>query len=210
MIPSEISGTGITGLNFVVTVGSNSSQPYAGNPVLANPGMFTTSSTGQGQGAILNADLSVNSDSNMSAPGKTVVLYVSGLGAPNSTGLDKASTTAAKFPTSCVSVANYETQASLTSLDGAILSSTDLLNNTLPPCFATPAVTVSVTIGGAAATVTYAGWVSGSITSLYQINATVPTKATAGDLPVVVSVATVVGKTTTTVSSQAGVTVAVN
>ena len=39
------------------------------------------------------------------------------------------------------------------------------------------------------ATVTYAGWVAGSVAGLYQINATVPTKATAGkSLPVVVTV----------------------
>jgi uncharacterized protein (TIGR03437 family) len=210
MVPSEIiSGTTITGLNFIVTVGSNSSQPYVANPVVANPGLFTTSSTGQGQGAILNSDLTVNSDSNLAKPGSTVVLYVTGLGAPNSTAKDVAVTTAAKWPGSCVSVTNYETAASLTSLDGVLLNGSDLLTNTLPPCFATNGQ-VSVTIGGAAATVTYAGWVSGSITSLYQINATVPTKAAAGDLPVVVNVAVPSGKTTVNVPSQAGVTVAVN
>jgi uncharacterized protein (TIGR03437 family) len=74
-----------------------------------------------------------------------------------------------------------------------------IATNKLPPCFtASP----TVTIGGLAATVTYAGWVSGSVTGLYQINATVPTKASSGDQPVVVTMGGV--------SSQAGVTVAVN
>jgi len=199
LIPSEIIGTGITGLQFVVTYGLNSSQPYLATPAATNPGIFTTTSSGQGQGAILNSDFSVNGDSNEAKPGSTVIIYVTGLGAPNSTGADTAGKSAAKFPSSCVSVANYETAASLTTLDGAILVGTDLATNTLPPCFTT---SPTVTIGGAAATVTYAGWVSGSVTGLYQINATVPTKATSGDLPVVV--------TAGGVNSQAGVTVAVN
>ena len=204
MVPAEVIGTGITGLNFQVFVGATGSNKFVANPVAANPGIFTESSTGTGQGAILNADLTVNSDSNQSAPGKTVVLYVTGLGSPNSTGKDTASTSAAKWPTSCISAANYETAATLTSLDGAILDATKMATNTLPPCFASGYV--GVTIGGSAATVTYAGWVSGSITSLYQINATVPSKATSGDLPVVVTAT--VGKTVYT--SQSGVTVSVN
>ncbi len=201
MVPAEIIGTGITGLQFVVTSGLNSSQPYMATPAATNPGLFTTSSSGQGQGAILNSDFSVNGDTNEAKPGSTVIIYATGLGAPNSTATDAASTTAAKFPASCVSVANYETAATLTTLDGAVLVGTDLGTNKLPPCFAT-ANQVGVTIGGAAATVTYAGWVSGSVTGLYQINATVPTKATSGDLPVVLTIGGV--------SSQAGVTVAVN
>jgi uncharacterized protein (TIGR03437 family) len=48
--------------------------------------------------------------------------------------------------------------------------------------------------------------VSGSVAGLYQINATIPTKAVAGDLPVVVTM----GTGANAVSSQAGVTVAVN
>jgi uncharacterized protein (TIGR03437 family) len=203
IVPAEVIGTGITGLQFVVTYSVSSSQPYLATPAAANPGLFTVSSSGEGQGAILNSDFSVNSDGNMAKPGSTVIIYASGLGAPNSTGADAVGKSAAKFPTSCVSVANYETAASLTTLDGAILNGTDLDTNTLPPCFTT---SPSVTIGGAAATVTYAGWVSGSVTGLYQINATVPTKATSGDLPVVVTV----GTGTAAVSSQTGVTVAIN
>jgi len=199
MVPAEIIGTGITGLQFVVTYGLNSSQPYMATPAATNPGLFTTSSSGQGQGAILNSDFSVNGSSNQATKGSTVIIYATGLGAPNSTSADTASTTAAKFPASCISVANYETAASLTTADGAVLIGSDIATNKLPPCFAT-ANQVTVTIGGLAATVTYAGWVSGSVTGLYQINATVPTKATTGDLPVLL--------TTGGVTSQAGVTVA--
>jgi uncharacterized protein (TIGR03437 family) len=193
----------------------NVASGYTVNAVLATPGIFTTSSSGQGQGAILNADLSVNSSTNKAAPGSTIVIYASGLGAPNSTAKDVAGvTTAAKFPGSCIAVSlaapnvGYVQKAGLAgpaTADGAILDPTDILTNLLPPCFATTGQ-ITVTVGGLGATVTYAGWVSGSVTGLYQINATVPTKATAGNLPVVVTV-TNSGVAT---SSQAGVTVAVN
>jgi uncharacterized protein (TIGR03437 family) len=204
MVPAEIIGTGITGLNFQVFLASTGGNKFVANPVAANPGIFTETSSGTGQGAILNADLTVNSDSNQATPGKTVVLYVTGLGAPNSTAADTAGKSAAKWPTSCISSTSYGTAATLSSLDGAVLDPTHIAANTLPPCFASGYV--GVTIGGAPATITYAGWVSGSITSLYQINATVPTKAASGDLPVVVTAT--VGKTVYT--SQTGATVAVN
>ncbi len=182
---------------------SNTNVLYEVNAAVANPGIFTASSNGQGQGVILLSNFSVNSSTNKAAPGSTVIIYASGLGAPNSTAADSAATKAAAFPASCISVANYVTAAGLnpTTADGVVLEATDIATNTLPPCFAT-AKQVTVTIGGAAATVTYAGWVSGSIAGLYQINATVPSKATSGNLPILV--------TANGVTSQAGVTVAVN
>ncbi len=187
---------------------SNANVLYEANAVAANPGIFTTSSSGQGQGAILLANGTVNSDAGATtkaAPGSTVLIYLSGMGATNSTTADTASTKAAKYPTSCVSLSSYITTAALSpaSLDGVVLDPTQIATNLLPPCFVTAP---TVTIGGAAAAVTYAGWVSGSVAGLYQINATVPTKALAGDLPVVVTV----GTGTSAVSSQTGVTVAVN
>jgi hypothetical protein len=187
---------------------SNTNVLYEANAVASNPGIFTTSSSGQGQGAILLANGTVNSDTSSStkaAPGSTVSIYLSGMGAPTSTAADTASTKAAKFPTSCVSLSSYTTTAALSpaTLDGVVLDPTQIATNLLPPCFA---VSPTVTVGGAAAAVTYAGWVSGSVAGLYQINATIPTKAVAGDLPVVVTM----GTGANAVSSQAGVTVAVN
>jgi uncharacterized protein (TIGR03437 family) len=203
MVPSGANAKGITGLQFVVTSGVNSSQPFLGVPANANPGVFTTSSSGQGQGAILLANYSVNSDSNKAAPGGTVLIYVSGLGTPNSTAADTAGKSAPKFPGSCISPASYITAEGITNpatADGAVILASVIATNMLPPCFSSGGPTV--TIGGLAATVTYAGWVADSVSGLYQINATVPTKSTAGDLPVVVTVGGV--------PSQAGVTVAVN
>lgn len=185
---------------------SNTNVLYEVNAVAANPGIFTTTSNGQGQGAILLSDFSVNSAANPAVVGGTVLIYASGLGVPNSTSASVTSTKAGTFPTSCFSVAGYVTAADLTSpatADGAVLLTSDWGTGNLPPCFTTKSY-VTVTIGGVAATVTYDGWVSGSVTGLYQINVTVPkatTSLTAVTLPVVVTV--------DGVAAQAGVTMSV-
>jgi uncharacterized protein (TIGR03437 family) len=185
---------------------SNTNVLYEVNAVAANPGIFTTTSNGQGQGAILLSDFSVNAAANPAVVGGTVLIYASGLGVPNSTSASVTSTKAGTFPTSCFSVAGYVTAAGLTSpatADGAVLLASDWGTGNLPPCFSTKSY-VTVTIGGVAATVTYDGWVAGSVTGLYQINVTVPkatTSLTAVTLPVVVTV--------NGVPAQAGVTMSV-
>lgn len=175
---------------------SNTNVLYEANGIAANPGVFTTTSNGQGQGAILLSDYSVNSLANPAIVGDkvagTVLIYASGLGVPNSTSASVTSTKAGTFPTSCFSVANYVTAAALNpaTADGAVLDLSDWGTGNLPPCFSTKSY-VTVTIGGVAATVTYDGWVAGSVTGLYQINVTVPkatTSTTAVSLPVVVTV----------------------
>jgi uncharacterized protein (TIGR03437 family) len=64
-----------------------------------------------------------------------------------------------------------------------------------------PLLPVTVTIGGRPATVSYAGAAPGSVEGVIQVNAQVPSGASAGFLPVVVQVGTS--------STQAGVTIAV-
>jgi uncharacterized protein (TIGR03437 family) len=175
---------------------SNTNVLYEVNGQAASPGIFTTTSNGEGQGAILLSDFSVNSSTNPAIVGDkvagTVLIYASGLGVPNSTSASVTSTKAATFPTSCFSVANYVTAAALNpaTADGAVLQSSDWGDANLPPCFTTKSY-VTVTIGGVAATVTYDGWVAGSVAGLYQINVTVPkatTSTTPVSLPVVVTV----------------------
>lgn len=201
MVPSGVTGTGITGLVISVASGSNLSVPFTAAPAATNPGIFTVTSTGEGQGAILTSNLTVNSSSNKAAKGSTVVIYATGLGVPNSTATDTASTTAAKFPGSCITVASYVAAEAITTpatADGAVLVSSEIQTNKLPPCFTT---SPTVSIGGKAATVTYAGWVSGSVTGLYQINATIAATAPSGDQPVLITMGGV--------TSQAGVTVSI-
>jgi uncharacterized protein (TIGR03437 family) len=211
LVPSGVTASGITNLQIVVSYGtaSNATNPYQAVPVATNPGVFSTGADGQGQGAILNSDSSVNSSTNPAAPGSTVMIYLSGLGAPTSTASDASVTTALKFPSSCISPANYFAAVNAlatppgtpwTDDDGAVILTTNLGTNKYPPCFA---ASPTVSIAGQTATVTYAGWVADSVAGLYQINATVPSKnITAGSVPVLV--------TAGGVTSQAGVTLAVN
>jgi uncharacterized protein (TIGR03437 family) len=185
------------------TVASGVSFPYYVNAVAATPGILTTSSTGQGQAAIEMSNgsvYSVNSATNPAPTGSTVMIYLSGLGTPTSTA---SSATSLAYPGSCISPAAYATAESLTTDDGAVIQSTALGADMYAPCFTT---SPTVTIGGNSATVTYAGWVAGSVAGLYQINATVPTKATASNTT---SLVVTVGSGTSAVSSQAGVTMAV-
>jgi uncharacterized protein (TIGR03437 family) len=185
------------------TVATGVSFPYYVNAVAATPGILTTSSTGQGQAAIEMSNgsvYSVNSATNPAPTGSTVMIYLSGLGTPTSTA---SSATSLAYPGSCISPAAYATAESITTDDGAVIQSTALGADMYAPCFTT---SPTVTIGGNSATVTYAGWVAGSVAGLYQINATVPTKATASNTTTLV---VTVGSGTSAVSSQAGVTMAV-
>jgi uncharacterized protein (TIGR03437 family) len=204
LVPSDVVAAD-NPMQVIVTynaVLSNTNVLYEANGIAANPGIFTTTSSGQGQGAILLSDYEVNSQATPAVVGGTVLIYASGLGVPNSTSASVTSTKAGTFPGSCFSVANYVTAAALnpTTADGAVLVATNWGTGNLPPCFTTKSY-VTVTIGGVAATVTYDGWVSGSVTGLYQINVTVPkatTSTTAVSLPVTVTV--------NGVPAQAGVT----
>jgi uncharacterized protein (TIGR03437 family) len=202
LVPSGVDAKGITQLEVVVTYNGNASTAFVATPVAANPGIFTTSADGQGQGAILLPNFSVNSTANLAVKGTTVMIYVSGLGAPTSTAADTAAKSAPKAPASCISAANYVTADALANpatTDGAVILASKIATNLLPPCFAT---SPTVDIGGQAATVSYAGWVADSVAGLYQINATVPTKAASGNaIPVTVTVGGV--------SSQTGVTMAI-
>jgi uncharacterized protein (TIGR03437 family) len=208
LVPSGITATGITDLQIVVTYNAIASASFAAKPAATNPGIFTTAASGQGQGAILLSNFTVNSNASAStkaAKGSTVLIYVTGLGTPNSAAADTTSTTAIKFPGSCISPANYVAAEALVTpatADGAVILASKIASGHLPPCFATTATTPTVLIGGSAATVTYAGWVADSVSGLYQINATVPSKAASGAaIPVVVKAGGV--------SSQAGVTMAI-
>jgi uncharacterized protein (TIGR03437 family) len=71
--------TGPTTLIQVVYQGQTTASTTA--PVqAASPALFALDATGGGSGAILNQDLSVNSDTNPAAPGSVAVLYGTGSG----------------------------------------------------------------------------------------------------------------------------------
>lgn len=126
----------------------------------------------------------------------TVQLYVSGLGIPDSDGSTSdtlgASLTYAPSAFTCLSASdpasgyfaaattalgNLGLAGTLASNDGAVLQYSLINNGDAPPCFLNPnsnSKLPTVTVGGVAATVTYAGWVWGSVAGLYQINIVLP------------------------------------
>jgi uncharacterized protein (TIGR03437 family) len=101
--------------------------------------------------------------------------------------------------------------AAWTSIDGAVIQGELFKTNILPPCMIDP-ITVTFGTGGSTTTatvgagVTYAGFASGSIAGLYQINVTIPNGTTLGAaVPVTVTITPVATGFTT----QAGVTMAI-
>jgi uncharacterized protein (TIGR03437 family) len=181
------SGLPLSTATVTVTSGTASSDGlFAVTIIPADPGIFTLSSEGVGQGAILNSDYSVNQPGNEASMGGWVSIYMTGLGVPNSSAVDAASNTAA-YPTGCVGVSGAapasptyvgylqvaNTKGSLdtptitytppttawTNLDGVVINSTLLLgSNKLAPCFTNASSTaVSVTFGSGTSAVTQSG-----------------------------------------------------
>lgn len=204
--PSDNSMQVVVSYNSVLSnaaVATGITFPYYVNAVAATPGILTISSTGQGQAAVEMSNgsvVTVNSASNVAAAGSVVSIFLSGMGAPTSTA---TSATSLAYPASCMSVAAYVAAASLTTADGAVIQDSDLGANMYAPCFAT---SPTVTIGGKAAVVSYAGWVVGSVAGLYQINATVPSSAAASNTA---ALQVTIGSGSSAVSSQPGVTMAI-
>jgi large repetitive protein len=90
IVPYTVSGTSA---QVILTYGTLSSQPYTAAVASVDPGVYSLTGSGQGQGAILNynsttGDYTVNSVSNAAVRGSIVVLYVTGSGATTSTDYD--------------------------------------------------------------------------------------------------------------------------
>ena len=193
-VPAELA---VGSATVTVTAGTASSDGlFAVTVAASDPGIFTLSSQGVGAGAILNHDYSVNAVGNAAAVGSNVSIYMTGLGIPTSAGVDEASNTACVAINGTTSNPGYlqvvntanphatppytPPSPTWTSLDGAAINAAILLGSSLPPCFtALPTVTFTPVGGGSGTpgTATYAGFVSGSVAGLYQVNVTVPSIA---------------------------------
>jgi hypothetical protein len=189
--------------------------------VATDPGVFTVNGDGQGAAAALEGStyaLITAAAPTMARTGAgdsdSIMLYVTGLGSPDTTG-------SSSWFTNCTTAANYLTavngtipaNSALTTIDGLVMQQG--LIPSLPPCLSAPDTDLpTVKIGGATATLQYAGWVDGAVAGLYQINVQLPqittantalgyaVNGTAASLPVVI--------TSNGVSSQAtGVTLSV-
>lgn len=183
---------------------TNVSTPFAVNVLAADPGVFTLASDGSGQGAIINLkDGTINKTGNEATAGDFVSIYLTGLGSPDSTAVD-ALGNGVVAPTNCVAITGTKTapgylqvvnttvkasstttaytSPAWTSLDGAVISyGPNSIISGLPPCM-TDTITVTFGTGANAVLATsapgglvsYAGFVSGSVAGLYQINVKIP------------------------------------
>jgi len=205
MVPAALAANIGTNVDMVVSFGYATGAtlrvgaPFGVTIASTNPGMFTVGSNGQGDGAVLDSKWAVLTAANPAAvrtnagavsggTSDTIQLYLTGLGSP-STGADNASVGTTGNPTwgtDCVSTSSFLTSlnaaanSTLLSIDGSIMQSALLNTDRLVPCIATGSGnSPSVTIGGRAATITYAGFVPDGIAGLYQINAKLPINGTA-------------------------------
>ena len=188
LVPSALPpSAGGQELKATVSVGAASSPPGNAttfNVVQASPALLTF---GGGQGVVVNAvDNSINSSTNTARFGSTIVLYLSGMGAPMD-GSAFAGNGGPLVPgfAGCATPASFLAASTIlhptwVSFDGAVIDSSILGPFALAPCF--DPSTVSVKIGNVTlvAAVAYAGFTADSIAGLYQVNVGIPLSNNAG------------------------------
>ncbi len=193
MAPAALAGQSGNTINMVVSFGYGSGATMRTSAVFpvtvaaAKPGIFTVAANGQGDGAILASNYapisSAGSEAGMrstATDSDTVQIYMTGLGVPDSTASNASAGTSFAYSADCVSPASFLTSvnnsasSSLTSLDGVIVNSLLLNTSRLAPCFLTGGTPPTVTVGGVAGVVSYAGWVPDSVAGLYQVNVRLP------------------------------------
>ena len=86
IVPYEVAGKSVT--QVVVSYQGQTSAPLSVPVAAAAPGIFTTSASGSGQGAILNQDGSLNGPNNPAPIGSYVFIFATGEGQTNPTGND--------------------------------------------------------------------------------------------------------------------------
>lgn len=230
LVPGVLAGYS-GNVNIVVTAGGVQSTAYVVTVNAADPGIFTVGSDGQGAGAILSQSYALVNASNPAAvrqgTSDSVQIYMSGLGAPwpgvanNATGATAGNAiTNNHWSGDCISTSGYLgllnnlATTPYSSIDGAVIQSSLLSSSRLAPCLGhnVTSPSITATVNGVNAPVTYAGWVMDSVEGLYQVNVTLPTSnalsLTTGQvvsLPIVVAVGGVGGYT----SQASGVTIAV-
>jgi len=95
-VPFEVAGQSTVAVAITNTNGGSLSLTL---PVsAANPSIFSANSSGSGQGAIVNADLTKNSAANPAARGSVVEIYATGLGATTPASTDGVLTPAMNPP----------------------------------------------------------------------------------------------------------------
>lgn len=116
------------------------------------PGLFSSNATGQGQGAILNADangLSVNSSTNPAVKGSTIVLYGTGAGqtSPPSADGEVTGKTLNVFPPYSVTIGGLPAQISFFGAAPSLVAGVFQANVVIPANAPSGNVPVVVKIG---------------------------------------------------------------
>ncbi|HEY7390445.1 MAG TPA: hypothetical protein VH640_18150 [Bryobacteraceae bacterium] len=167
IVPYEVAGQ--ASVNIVVTH-YGQTVPFPVPVKDTAPGIFTASQNGTGQGAILNADGTLNSASNPAPKGSAITLFATGAGVLQQQTIPDGSVLFGGGAT--CSSATVSTSCKPTAPNGAYF----------------PAAPVSVTIGGQPAPLLYVGPSPGSAAALLQINALVPNGIGSGSQPVVLMI----------------------
>ncbi|HTX38462.1 MAG TPA: BACON domain-containing carbohydrate-binding protein [Bryobacteraceae bacterium] len=152
VVPYEVANNSNGQTNVQVIYQGAASNTVTMPVVASTPAIFTLGSTGQGAGAILNQDLTVNGPNNRAARGSVVVIYCTGGGVTNPASADASiiSATALPYLTQPVSVTIGGQNAAVQyagGTPGTVAGLTQI--NAVVPAGVTPgtSVAVSVTIG---------------------------------------------------------------
>jgi uncharacterized protein (TIGR03437 family) len=85
VVPYEVAQ--LVSPSVIVTYAGQSSNAYSPGAVAAAPGIFTQNGQGSGPGAVLNSNATVNGSGNPAAKGSTIVIYMTGEGQTQPTGV---------------------------------------------------------------------------------------------------------------------------
>jgi uncharacterized protein (TIGR03437 family) len=134
-----------------------SSNTYNLQAAATAPGIFTTTQTGKGQGAILNSNNTVNSTSNPAAAGSTIQVYMTGEGQLSPAGVTGSVTcsagcaTLSKIPVPLLAVAalvnNQPATVSYYGEVSGLVSGIMQVNVVIPPNTPSGSVPIVITVG---------------------------------------------------------------
>jgi uncharacterized protein (TIGR03437 family) len=159
VVPYEIGGGSVT---VEIDVGGTHSAQWVLPAAASAPGVFTQNGTGQGDGAILNQDSSLNSAQQPASRGSIIQIFLTGEGTTNPPGITGEVTQLdIKTPTQPVSVQIGGVDAKVVSATTAPEAIAGLfqVNAMVPPGIPSGSVSVKVRIGEAVSQSAVTMWV---------------------------------------------------
>jgi uncharacterized protein (TIGR03437 family) len=148
LVPFEVQGSSTA--QVIASYQGQQSAPLTVNVAAAAPGLFSSDSSGHGQGAVLNSDGSYNSTSNPAATGSEVVLFGTGEGQTTPAGVDGLIATgtapAPAFPVS-VTIGGQNAQIVYKGGIPGVVAGALQLNVLIPAGLSAGAQAVLVTVG---------------------------------------------------------------